>query len=223
MPNLETPLVHDREQWYSSRPDYIFRMTERSRKYLFHIVEELELRGMPTELALLPFIESAFNPQAMSSAKAAGMWQFIPSTGKSFDQFRTDDFDCRQYASAQIGGTTPAQAANDSGVKSAAIGTAVGAAAGAAIGGGSGAAVGAGAGLLVGAAAGASAGERSAYGLQRRYDFGYEQCMYAKGHKIPVSGRFVSSSPSTTFVPPPPAPGAYIPPPPPSDYRPPPQ
>ena len=85
MPNLETPLVHDREQWYSSRPDYIFRMTERSRKYLFHIVEELELRGMPTELALLPFIESAFNPQAMSSAKAAGMWQFIPSTGKSFD------------------------------------------------------------------------------------------------------------------------------------------
>ena len=85
MPNLASELVGDREQWYTSRPDYIFRMTERSRKYLFHIVEELELRNMPTELALLPFIESAFNPQAVSSAKAAGMWQFMPATGKYFE------------------------------------------------------------------------------------------------------------------------------------------
>jgi membrane-bound lytic murein transglycosylase D len=85
MPNLDSDLVHDREQWYATRPDYIFRMTERSRKYLFHIVEELERRNMPTELALLPFIESAFNPQAVSSAKAAGMWQFMPATGKHFE------------------------------------------------------------------------------------------------------------------------------------------
>lgn len=85
MPNLESDLVHDRELWYSTRPDYMLRMTERSRKYLFHIVEELELRNMPTELALLPFIESAFNPQAVSSAKAAGMWQFMPATGKHFE------------------------------------------------------------------------------------------------------------------------------------------
>ena len=85
MPDLDTDLVRDREQWYTTRPEYIFRMTERSRKYLFHIVEELELRGMPTELALLPFIESAFNPQAISSAKAAGMWQFMPATGKYFE------------------------------------------------------------------------------------------------------------------------------------------
>lgn len=85
MPNLESNLVRDREQWYTNRPDYIFRMTERSRKYLFHIVEELEMRNMPTELALLPFVESAFNPQAVSSAKAAGMWQFMPATGKSFE------------------------------------------------------------------------------------------------------------------------------------------
>ena len=85
MPDLQDPLVTDREQWYSSRPDYIQRMTERSSKYLFHIVEELERRQMPTELALLPFIESAFNPQAVSSAKAAGMWQFMPATGKYFD------------------------------------------------------------------------------------------------------------------------------------------
>lgn len=85
MPDLQSDLVTDREQWYSTRPDYIQRMTDRSSKYLFHIVEELERRNMPTELALLPFIESAFNPQAVSSAKAAGMWQFMPATGKYFD------------------------------------------------------------------------------------------------------------------------------------------
>lgn len=85
MPNLEQDLVQNQEQWYATRPDYIQRMTERSSKYLFHIVEELERRNMPTELALLPFIESAFNPQAVSSAKAAGMWQFMPATGTYFD------------------------------------------------------------------------------------------------------------------------------------------
>src|SRR3990167_5542618 len=85
MPDLQNELVTDREQWYASRPEYMQRMTERSSKYLFHIVEELERRQMPTELALLPFIESAFNPQAVSSAKAAGMWQFMPATGKYFD------------------------------------------------------------------------------------------------------------------------------------------
>jgi membrane-bound lytic murein transglycosylase D len=85
MPDLDSDLVRDRERWYTARPDYIFRMTERSKKYLFHIVEELELRNMPTELALLPFIESAFNPQAVSVAKAAGMWQFMPATGKYFE------------------------------------------------------------------------------------------------------------------------------------------
>ena len=85
MPNLEGDLVRRHEQWYASRPDYMQRMTDRSRKYLFHIVEELERRNMPTELALLPFIESAFNPQAVSSARAAGMWQFMPATGRDFD------------------------------------------------------------------------------------------------------------------------------------------
>ena len=85
MPDLQHELVQDREQWYATRPDYMQRMTERSSKYLFHIVEELERRGMPTELALLPYIESAFNPQAVSHAKAAGMWQFMPATGSYFD------------------------------------------------------------------------------------------------------------------------------------------
>ncbi|NML45511.1 transglycosylase SLT domain-containing protein [Ramlibacter sp. G-1-2-2] len=85
MPNLDTDLVRQQEQWYATRPDYLQRMTDRSRKYLFHVVEELERRNMPTELALLPFIESAFNPQAVSTARAAGMWQFMPGTGKDYD------------------------------------------------------------------------------------------------------------------------------------------
>ena len=85
MPDLQTDLVEDRVQWYAARPDYLTRMTARSSKYLYHIVEELERRQMPSELALLPFIESAFNPQAVSSAKATGMWQFMPRTGKDFD------------------------------------------------------------------------------------------------------------------------------------------
>jgi membrane-bound lytic murein transglycosylase D len=85
MPNVEGELVRQNEQWYATRQDYIQRMTDRSRKYLFHVVEELERRNMPTELALLPFIESAFNPQATSTARAAGMWQFMPATGKDYD------------------------------------------------------------------------------------------------------------------------------------------
>jgi hypothetical protein len=118
----------------------------------------------------------------------------LPGTGKSFDQFRADDGDCRQYATAQIGGTTPEQAVVDSGAKSAVVGTAMGAAAGALIGGTSGAAgVGAGVGLLGGALAGSSAGYYSGYSLQQRYDVGYTQCMYAKGHKVPVTGRYTSS------------------------------
>ena len=84
MSDLQSELVGSQEQWYATRPSYILRMTERSNKYLYHIVEELERRNMPTELALLPFIESAFNPQAVSSAKAAGMWQFMPATGRDY-------------------------------------------------------------------------------------------------------------------------------------------
>ena len=94
MPGLDTDLVHEQERWYATRPEYLARMTERSKRYLHHITNELEARGMPTELALLPFIESAYNPQAVSSAKAAGMWQFMPGTGKDFEltqnHFRDD-------------------------------------------------------------------------------------------------------------------------------------
>ncbi len=82
--NLESPLVRDWEQWYSSRPDYVGRMIERSSRYLYHVVAELERRRMPLEIALLPMIESAYNPQAYSRSHASGMWQFIPSTGKHY-------------------------------------------------------------------------------------------------------------------------------------------
>jgi membrane-bound lytic murein transglycosylase D len=85
IPDLNNPLVVTQTTWYSSRPEYIQRTTKRASRYLYHMLEELEKRGMPTELALLPFIESAFNPQAYSTAKAAGMWQFIPSTGRDYN------------------------------------------------------------------------------------------------------------------------------------------
>ncbi|MFQ3367952.1 MAG: membrane-bound lytic murein transglycosylase D [Methylophilaceae bacterium] len=72
------------EKWYSNRPEYVQRMLDRSEKYLFYVVGEVEKRNMPMEIALLPMIESAYNPIATSRQKAAGMWQFIPSTGKIY-------------------------------------------------------------------------------------------------------------------------------------------
>jgi membrane-bound lytic murein transglycosylase D len=84
-PELQTPLVAEKERWYLSKPEYLRRMFGRGERYLFYIVEELEKRGMPTELALLPFVESAMNPTALSPAQAAGLWQFIPATGKRYD------------------------------------------------------------------------------------------------------------------------------------------
>ena len=82
MEDLDSPLVGVRERWYASQPDYLMRMVERSKLYLYYIVEEVERRGMPTEIALLPMVESAFNPMAYSRSHASGLWQFIPSTGK---------------------------------------------------------------------------------------------------------------------------------------------
>ena len=84
MADLESPLVGVRERWYASQPEYLKRMIERSKLYLYYIVEEVEKRGMPTEIALLPMVESAFNPMAYSRSHASGLWQFIPSTGKTF-------------------------------------------------------------------------------------------------------------------------------------------
>lgn len=84
MAEEKSPLVARHQNWYASRPEYVTRMTERARLYLYFIVEEVEKRKMPMEIALLPMIESAFNPGAYSGARASGIWQFIPSTGKNF-------------------------------------------------------------------------------------------------------------------------------------------
>jgi len=140
----------------------------------------------------------------------------LPGTGKNFEQFRSDDAECRQYAQYQVGGASADQAAVDAGLRSAAVGTVVGAVAGAAIGGRDGTGVGAGTGLLVGSMAGSGAAHSSAYGAQRNYDNAYIQCMYAKGEQVPVSGalsrsraqapveRAATTSVGTAYPPPPP-------------------
>ncbi len=130
----------------------------------------------------------------------------LPGTGKTFDQFRLDDADCRQFAMVQIGGQSPNQTATSATVSSAAVGAAVGALAGAAIGDHHSAGVGAGTGLVVGTMAGAGSGQASGYGAQRRYDIAYIQCMYAKGTQVPVSGRFTTGAPRSSYPPPPPPP-----------------
>lgn len=144
----------------------------------------------------------------------------LPGTGKSFDQFRADDMMCRNYAFESVGGVTAGQTATQSGISSAVVGTVVGAAAGAAIGGHEGAGVGAGTGLLVGGLAGTGTAQASGYDLQYRYDHGYIQCMYAKGHQVPVSGSVYRQSRPGRYVSPPsssdiPLPPAGTPPPPP--------
>ena len=84
IPNIDTALVAEQQAWYLGHPDYLRRAVDRSSLYLYHVVEALNKRGMPTELALLPFVESAYNPMAYSRTQASGMWQFIPSTGRSY-------------------------------------------------------------------------------------------------------------------------------------------
>ena len=153
----------------------------------------------------------------------------LPGSGKDFDSFRVDDASCRQYA-MQTSGASPTETQENSAVKSAVVGTAIGAVAGAAIGGSSsGAAAGAGVGLLMGAIAGAAAGDQSGYAVQRRYDNGYVQCMYAKGHRVPVPGGMSQSRQAQAPVQPapqpyyaPPAPGYSAPPPAQQYYAPPP-
>ena len=130
----------------------------------------------------------------------------LPGSAKSFEQFRADDYECRQYAGFQVNGTTPERAAEQSGVKSAAIGTAVGAVAGGLLGGHDGAASGAGAGLVIGALAGTGAAQSSQRSAQQRYDHAFQQCMYAKGHKVPVEGYALPqrNARRATIPPPPP-------------------
>jgi outer membrane lipoprotein SlyB len=141
----------------------------------------------------------------------------LPGSGKSFDQFRADDFECRQYAFVQSGAQAPDQAGVDSGVKSAAVGAAVGAVAGAALGrSGHAAVAGAGIGTAGGALAGTGAAAQTGGTVQHRYDMAFQQCMYAKGHQIPMAGaRYSAPSSYRQAAPPPPPPPPGTPPPPP--------
>ena len=106
MPELNSPLVIEQTRWLAARPDYVHRSMARSSRYLFYIVEEVNLRGMPMEIALLPFVESAFNPVAKSTAKAMGIWQFMPATGKDFkltqNVFRDERRDVLQSTNAAL-------------------------------------------------------------------------------------------------------------------------
>lgn len=85
MPDLDSDLVVERQLFYLNRPAFLRTVFERGGQYLYYIVDEIERRGLPTELALLPMVESNYNPLALSRAKASGLWQFIPSTGRNFN------------------------------------------------------------------------------------------------------------------------------------------
>lgn len=85
MPDLDSDLVIEQQLFYLHRPNFLKQVFERGARYLYHIVDELERRGLPTELALLPMVESNYNPLAYSRAHASGLWQFIPSTGRNFN------------------------------------------------------------------------------------------------------------------------------------------
>lgn len=170
---------------------------------------------MPNAIKTTAVLLSVLLLSACASVPNGPSLMVLPGSHKNFDQFRYDDGICRQYALDQIGGTTANQAADSSLAKSAVVGTALGAALGAAAGGGRGAGIGAATGLLFGSLLGAEKGSQSAYGTQGRYDNAYVQCMYARGHKVPVSGH-ISEQPQKSA----PAPYNYPPPPPPPGYRP---
>ncbi len=142
----------------------------------------------------------------------------LPGPGKPFEVFQADDYACRQWAQAQIGGSSPSETANQNLATGAVVGTLAGAGLGALIGStsghaGAGAAIGAAAGALTGTAMASGPAASSQYSLQRRYDIAYQQCMYAKGNQVP------GVRPVRTYGPPPPPPN-YGPPP---GYGPPPQ
>jgi hypothetical protein len=145
----------------------------------------------------------------------------LPGTGKSFEEFRHDDHDCRGYAYAQSGAQGADQAASNATANSAAVGAIVGTAAGAALGGnGHAALAGAGVGTATGAMIGTSGAAQGSYSVQRRYDNAFTQCMYAKGNKVPMYGRYVQQAsrpatrPVSSYPPPPPnAPPPNAPPP----------
>jgi len=101
--HLEHPSVQSELEWYSKHPDYLYRTMQRAEPFIHFILEEVEKRGLPTELVLLPIVESAYQPFAYSHGRAAGIWQFIPSTGRIYGLEQTWWYDGRRdiYASTQ--------------------------------------------------------------------------------------------------------------------------
>lgn len=169
-------------------------------------------------IGLVSIVAVAAFLSACATAPTGPSSLVLPGTGKSFETFRFDDFECRNFATNQAGSQAADQARQDAAVRGAALGTAVGAIAGAAIGGQRGAGVGAGTGLILGTASGTSGASSDSYSAQRRYDHAYIQCMYAKGHRVPLDGR-LSEAPASrpaAQIPPPPA---GTPPPPPGSPR----
>jgi membrane-bound lytic murein transglycosylase D len=96
LPEVDSSLVKVHERWFENHPEHLERAIERSRIYLYHIVDEVEKRNMPMEIALLPMIESAFNPKALSPQKATGIWQFMPSTGRIYGLQQNGWYDGRR-------------------------------------------------------------------------------------------------------------------------------
>lgn len=96
LPDLDSPLVSHWQAWYLNRPQLLKTLFERSRRYVYHVVDELDKRGMPTELAFLPMVESGYDPMALSSAQASGLWQFIPSTGRTYKLEQNHLYDARR-------------------------------------------------------------------------------------------------------------------------------
>ena len=101
--DVDHPRIRQQLDWYVRHPAYMQRVAERARPYLYYIVETLEARGMPGEIALLPIVESAFQPFAYSHGRASGIWQFIPSTGRRYGLKQDWWYDGRRdvYASTQ--------------------------------------------------------------------------------------------------------------------------
>jgi hypothetical protein len=166
-----------------------------------------------TTLSLIPLAFVA----ACATTPTGPSVMVLPGSGKTFDQFRFDDNECRQFALSQSGAGTPDSAGTDAGVKSAATGAALGLLAGAALGGNSRSAVaGAALGTAGGAIAGTGAASQTAHTVQGRYDVAYQQCMYSKGNQIPMAaGRYQRSAPAYQSAPPPPPPPSNSAPPPP--------
>ena len=104
IPDIDDPLVAKWEEWYSTRPDYVARMIDRSRRYLYYIVVEVEQRRMPLEIALLPMVERAYNPTAIAVSSASGIWQFMPSTGTHYGLKQNFWFDSRRDVMAATEG-----------------------------------------------------------------------------------------------------------------------